>query len=84
MLSLLHYHSSSDAVEHVVDNPTYGENESIAVYDGVEQYNRTGPDYEPFDGGHNNIEEGYASMVMEDVHDGERDFDQTSAHSIQI
>ena len=55
--------SESDAPERVVENPTYGENDATRqnTYEGVEQYSRTGPDYEPIQRDPN-IEENYTSL----------------------
>ena len=61
---LTNFHrSTSDTPEHIVDNPTYGENESPDhhTHDGDEVYSRTGSDYETVDR-EPNSEEGYISL----------------------
>ena len=54
--------SESDEAERVVENPTYGVNDTQRqnTYEGVEQYSRTGPDYEPIE--RDPIEENYTSL----------------------
>ena len=55
--------SKSGALERIVENPTYGENDAPRhnTYEGVEQYSRTGPDYEPIQRDPN-AEEHYTSL----------------------
>lgn len=56
--------SELDAPERIVENPTYGENDAPRqnTYEGVEQYSRTGPDYEPIERDLN-AEEHYTSLA---------------------
>ena len=46
-----------------MENPTYGANDVHPqnTYEGVEQYSRTGPDYEPIGRDHD-TEENYTSL----------------------
>lgn len=55
--------SESDVPERVMENPTYGENDAPPqnTYEGVKQYSRTGPDYEPIERDPN-AEEHYTSL----------------------
>ena len=54
--------SERDEAERVVENPTYGVNDIPPqnTYQGVEQYSRTGPDYESIE--RDPIEENYTSL----------------------
>lgn len=81
-------YSTSDAPEHIVDNPTYGENESGGhnnnnIEDGTELYSRTGPHYEPIAREPNSTD--YTSLEEATArHSQDLSYDQTSLDSVQI
>ena len=79
--------SSSDTAEHIVDNPTYGANETTNcdnTYDRVEQYSRSGPDYEPV-ARESNTEQHHTSPPGTIIPNcQEIAFDRTSTDSVQI
>ena len=80
--------STSDEPEHVVDNPTYGDNVSAGhtnsiMEDGAELYSRTGPHYEPITREPNS--EGYISQEETTAQNSEGLYhDQISLDSVQI